>query len=105
MANTLIMFAMLIVGTTMMGYLALVGRLTSRAVFILMPAATLAICVLTLLVDAQDPLLPFVAMAMAAVAVVLVVTAGILLVLYFNRNVSARKEEDREDPLSSKVEV
>lgn len=80
MVNSIIMFTMLTVGTAMLAYLAFVGRLRSRAVLILMPAATLGICVLTLLAEADDPLLPVVAIVMAGAAVVMVLAASVLLV-------------------------
>ena len=98
MVNTIIMFSMLIASTAMIGYLALVGRLTSRAVFILTPAATLAISVLTLLADAQNPLLPYAAMTMMAVALTLMVTAGVLLVMSSGRTGSAEKASETKDP-------
>ena len=97
MVDTLIMFAMLLVGTAMVGYLAVIGRLTSRAVFILMPAAVLTISVLTLLADANNPLLPYVAMTMAGMAVLLVATACVLLVLYFGRTDTRGRDAAQDD--------
>lgn len=84
MAETFIMFAMLIAATVMLGSLALWGGLTSRVVFVLMSTATLVFCALTLLIDGQDPFLPFVALALAFMAVTLLASA-LYMVLFNSR--------------------
>ena len=103
--NTAIMFGMLIVATAMVGYLAVIGRLTSRAVFVLMPAAVLVISVLTLLADANNPLLPYVAMTMAGMAVLLLATSCVLLVLNVGRVETPKKSAARDNPMNTEPEA
>ena len=97
MADTLIMFAMLVLGTVLIAYIALLGRLTSRAVFVVMVTATLTVCSLTLLADSGSFLLPYVALSMAGVALVLAVIVIVLLVLFLVRSHSGKETERGED--------
>ena len=105
MTETLIMFAMLMTAIVMLGSLALWGGLTSRLVFVVMSVVTLAFCALTLLIDGQDPYLPFVALALAFMAVVLVIAALYLMVFIPDRPKVSRTDTDQNGPPGGEVET
>ena len=80
MANAIITVAMLLVSTALVSYLAFLGRMTSRAVLVLMPAVTMSVASMMLMEVIGHPwLLPIAAsgallgMAMLAVAMALLV--------------------------------
>ena len=105
MVNSLIMLAMVIVGTTMVSYIAFRGRLTSRAVLMLMPAVTLAIAGLVVLAETDDPLLPVMAVAVLIVALMLLLAGGGMLAMQFITMRSLRKDTGRADKAGGGVEA
>ena len=105
MVNSLIMLAMVVVGTTMVSYLAFLGRLTSRAVLMLMPAVTLAIAGLVALAETDDPLLPVVAVAVMIVALLLLLIGFGMLAMQFITMRSLRKDTGQGDQAGGGVEA
>ena len=83
MANTVIMLIALVGATSLVAYLSFIGRLTSRAMVILMPAATLMICVVTLMVAAGDsfPSLLFVGVGVMTVTAFVLILATLFLLI------------------------
>ena len=59
MVNTVVIFVMLIVtiGALLIAYATALGRLESRVILILIPAATVLLSALTLIARAENPLL------------------------------------------------
>ena len=82
MAEILIMAAMLMAATIMLGALSLWGEITSQLVFIVLSFAVLAFSALTLLINGQSPYLPYVALTLAFMAILIAVAA--LFRLVFN---------------------
>ena len=69
--------------SVLLSLLAFRGKMTSRGVFILMPAITLVICSLTLLADAQHPWLPYVALTMVVLTVAMLFTIEFFVVAFY----------------------
>ena len=70
-------FAVLVLATVMICYLGWKGRLDSRPVFVLMPAATLAVAALTLSLSIKGHTWLFVTVALVMVAAFLILLAVI----------------------------
>ena len=92
--DTYFMFAILVLCTGVVCYLGLKGRIDSRPMFILMPAATLGIAVLTLLVRTEGNQILFVLVVsvMGSVVVALLVVIGFSVIVSLHRTRSGRKE-------------
>ena len=104
--DTYFIFGVLVLCTAVVCYLALKGRMDSRPVFILMPAATLAVAVLTLLVRTEGHVVLFVLVVsvMGAVVVTLLGVIGFSLVMSMFRPRSGRTETVDQDPQNDGAE-
>ena len=98
MTEILIVFAMLMAATIMLGALSLWGGVTSRLVFVVMSVAILAFCTLSLLIEGQSPYLPYVALTLGFMTVLLVIAALYLMVFIPERPGTGRRDTDQNGP-------
>ena len=89
-------FAVLVLATVMICYLGWKGRLDSRPVFVLMPAATLAAAAITLFVRVEGHTWLFVTVALVMVAafLILLVVIGVSAVASMFRGREWGKETE-----------
>ena len=91
-------FAVLVLATVMICYLGWKGRLDSRPVFILMPAATLAVAALTLFlrIEGHTWLFVTVALVMAVAFVILLAVIGVSAVTSMFRGREQAQSAERQ---------
>ncbi len=93
-------FGVLLLGTAMICYLGWWGRLDSRPVFILMPAATLAVSALTLFlrIEGFNWLFVTVVLVMLGAFVILLAVIGVSAVVSILRGRDHRREAEHLGP-------
>ena len=92
-------FGVLLLGTVMICYLGWRGRLDSRPVFVLMPAATLAVSALTLFlrIEGFNWLFVTVVLVMLGAFVILLAVIGVSVATSMIRGHGPRKETEHQD--------
>ena len=93
--NSLILLGLMVVGTSLVSYLALLGRMTSRFVLLMIPAVTMVIGSLLALEATGDPLTPFFA---AGVLLLSVTMLTVTAVLWFFPLVIRERRSQRRSP-------
>ena len=99
-------FAVLVLGTGVICYLGLKGRLDSRPTFILMPAATLAVSALTLLLrtDNFNWLFVMVVLVMLVGFLILLGVIGVTAIISTRQGRGHGKETERPSSVSKGTE-
>ena len=99
-------FGVLVLGTGMICYLGWKGRLDSRPIFILMPAATLAVSALTLFlrIEGFNWLFVTVVLVMLVAFVILLTVIGVSAVMSILRGRDHRKETEHHRRVNKSTE-
>ena len=99
-------FGVLVLGTGMICYLGWKGRMDSRPIFILMPAATLAVSALTLFlrIEGFDWLFVTVVLVMLVAFLILLAVIGVSAAVSILRGPDHRKEIEHRGAVSKGTE-